>query len=192
MSKSLFENVFRLLGPSTVPAFYPNNTGGSIVIATNDLTKYRPFFGGTWFISPNFDPNFGENHRMMVVTPDQVTDEIFKMVLDDLKRRVQIILAGKYYLVEVGTMLGTLPVISKDPAGTHKRVPIAHLYPGAQTDALDGADIKDEDSIFEMPEEDLDHWLIAEGNKVFDLIQKAIINLERPERYISWYDKPKE
>lgn len=191
MSENLFESVFRALGPSSVLGFYSFNNGGGFVVATKDLTKYRVFGSDEWLGSPNFEPNHGDNHSLVVASPDQVDEKVLKMVLDDLKKRIQKILAGKYYLVEVYTMLGSLPVISKEPVGTNKRVSVAHIYPGEQTDALDAADVKCNDTIVEIPANELDPWLIANGDKIFDLIQKAILNLERPEEYISWFESKK-
>lgn len=114
-----------------------------------------------------------------------------KKAVEDLKVKINGILGDQYFLLEVGTMLGTLPVITKINTGTNKEIPCAHIYPGEQTDALDGAPKKTTERCSTMPTAEMNRWLANNGEKVLPKIQEAIVQLERPEKFINWYE-PKE
>jgi hypothetical protein len=198
MYQNLLEFLNYRLG-TFILGYFSESNGGDFCVTNKRQTRYRGLGETQWFHWNTTQPNV-YNRCLEAATPNQVTSEVFNRVLSledpeyaQVMARKDLVLAAlgeKYHLGRVGTLLGWLPVISKEQPETKYEVPVAHLYPGELTDALDAAPKKNINRFFEIPEQELYSWLATSTNKsVIDAVKQAIVTLERPERYIPYYEK---
>ena len=115
-----------------------------------------------------------------------------KKAVDELKVKINELLGDKYFLFLVYTMQGSQPVITKTNIGTGDNIPCAYVYPGDLIDLYDGAPKKSEEDCHPIPPELLNSWLNHAGEKALSKIQEAIVQLERPEGFINWYEQKPE
>ena len=197
----MFSNNLEHLNSFFMPriiGFYSFNNGGGYVIAMKNLKKYRSEGNPKWHKFETSSPNT-DNVSLVAATPDQITDDLFLAIMatedpkfstfQANKSQIDSLLGQEYVLNEVGTMLGTLPVITKGTPIVGEETTHAHVFPGEMTDGLDAAPKKDLGRVFPIRIFVLYDWLtgITSIDELKAKFTDAIAILNKPEKFINWY-----